>query len=92
MSEQAHLNLKSLRRMPVRTLAMLAWRNLWRQRKRTLVTLSSIAFGFAMAVFFIGIGDGSHNSMIRNAIKMGEGHITIQAPGYLEAPANHRFI
>jgi len=73
-------------------LFMLAWRNLWRHRRRTLITLSSIAFGFGLAVLFIGIGDGSHNSMIRNAIKMGEGHLTVQPSGYVESPANYKFI
>ena len=70
----------------------LAWRNLWRNRRRTLVTLSSIALGFGMAVFSIGLGDGSHNSMIRHAIHQGEGHITIQPVGYLESPANHKYL
>ncbi|MCL4746210.1 MAG: ABC transporter permease [Burkholderiaceae bacterium] len=79
-------------RLPVSTMLMLAWRNLWRHRRRTLVTLASIAFGFAFAVLMIGLGDGAHNSMIRNAIKLGEGHITIQPRGYLESPANHRYL
>jgi ABC-type lipoprotein release transport system permease subunit len=70
----------------------LAWRNLWRQRRRTLITLSTIAIGFGLAVFSIGIGDGSHNSMIRNAIKLGEGHLAVQPRGYLEAPANHKYL
>ncbi len=71
---------------------MLAWRNLWRHRKRTFITLSSIAIGFGLAVLSIGLGDGSHNSLIRNAIKLGEGHITVQPRGYLEAPANHKYL
>jgi len=71
---------------------MLAWRNLWRHRRRTLITLSSIGIGFGLAVLFIGIGDGTHNSMIRNAINLGEGHITVQPSGYLEAPANHKYL
>ena len=78
--------------LPLTTLFMLAWRNLWRHRRRTLITLTSIAIGFGLAVLFIGIGDGSHNSMIRNAIKLGEGHITVQPKGYLQAPANHKYI
>ncbi len=78
--------------MPFAVLFMLAWRNLWRHRRRTLITLSSIAIGFGLAVLSIGIGDGSHNSMVRNAIKLGEGHITVQPRGYLEAPANHVYI
>lgn len=78
--------------LPFLMLLNLAWRNLWRHRKRTLITLSSIAIGFGLAVLSIGIGDGSHNSMIRNAIKLGEGHLTVQARGYIEAPANHKYL
>ncbi len=78
--------------MPLSLLMKLAWRNLWRNRKRTVITLSSIAIGFGLAVFSIGIGDGSHNSMIRNAIKLGEGHLAVQPRGYLEAPANHKYL
>lgn len=79
-------------RLPLSILIMLAWRNLWRHRRRTVITLSSIGIGFGLAVLFIGIGDGSHNSMIRNAINLGEGHITVQPRGYLEAPANHKYL
>ncbi len=79
-------------RMPLGMLAKLAWRNLWRHRRRTIITLSSIGIGFGLAVFSIGIGDGSHNSMIRNAIKLGEGHLTVQPKGYLDAPANHKYL
>ncbi len=86
MSTQLHSKL------PLLALFSLAWRNIWRHRRRTVITLSSIAIGFGLAVLSIGIGDGSHNSMIRNAIKLGEGHITVQPLGYLEAPANHKYI
>ena len=78
--------------LPFLMLLRLAWRNLWRHRKRTVITLSSIAIGFGLAVLSIGIGDGSHNSLIRNAIKLGEGHLTIQPRGYIEAPANHKYL
>lgn len=77
---------------PFFMLLMLAWRNLWRHRKRTIITLSSIGIGFGLAVLSIGIGDASHNSLIRNAINLGEGHITVQARGYIEAPANHKYL
>ena len=86
------LNKNKKRKFSLKILLMLAWRNLWRNRKRTLVTLSSIAIGFGFGVFFIGINDGGHNSMIRNAIHLGEGHLTLQPKSYLEAPANHKFI
>ena len=78
--------------MSVFRLLMLAWRNLWRNRRRTIITLSTIALGFAMAVISIGLGDGAHNNMIRNGIRMGEGHLTIQPSGYQESPANYLFL
>jgi len=71
---------------------MLAWRNLWRHKRRTLITLSSIAIGFGLSVFSIGMQDSGHNNMVKNAIYMGDGHITLQHPEYLHAPANHRFL
>jgi len=78
--------------LPLGMLVMLSWRNIWRHRRRTLITLSSIAIGFALAVLMIGLNDGAHNSMIRNAIKLGEGHLTVQPRGYIEAPANHNYL
>jgi len=84
--------LKTHGHLPFWMLFMLAWRNLWRHRKRTIITLSSIAIGFGLAVLSIGIQDGHHNSLIRNAIKLGEGHLTVQPRGYIEAPANHKYL
>jgi putative ABC transport system permease protein len=78
--------------LPLAVLFVLAWRNLWRHRRRTLITLSSIAIGFGLSVLVIGLNDGGHNSMIRNAIRLGEGHITVQPRGYLEAPANYKYL
>lgn len=91
-TQQAHDQQIASQSLAWKMLITLAWRNLWRNRKRTVVTLLSIAVGFGLCVFFIGFGDGSHNSMIRNAIKLGEGHLTLQAQGYLAAPANHKYI
>lgn len=77
---------------PLSTLVLFAWRNLWRHRRRTIITLVSIALGFSLAVLSIGLQDGSHNSMVRNAISMGDGYLTIQPRGYLQSPSNHLFI
>ena len=79
-------------RLPFAVMLMLAWRNLWRHRRRTVITLTSIAVGFGLAVVMIGLNDGGHNNMIRNAIKLGEGHLTVQPRGYLESPANHHYL
>ncbi len=78
--------------LPLKMLFLLAWRNLWRHKKRTIITLISIAIGFGLSVFSIGMQDSGHHSMVKNAINMGDGHITLQQQDYLNSPANYRFI
>ena len=68
------------------SLARMAWRNLWRNRRRTLITLSSIAFGLLLAVLSTGLGDKSWTDLINLAARMSGGHVTLQHPGYLDAP------
>jgi len=72
--------------------ASMAWRNLWRNRRRTLVTLSSIAFGVMLAVLFTGLGDTTYGDMIDLAARMGGGHVTLQHREYLEAPSLKRTV
>lgn len=61
---------------------MLAWRNLWRHAARTLLTASGVALGLAFLLTMLGLGDGSHLQMIDAAVRMGSGHVLLQAPGY----------
>lgn len=68
-------------------LPTLAWRNIWRNRRRTLITLFSIAFGTLLAVLMTGIGDSSYAEMIDHAARLGGGHVIVQHPDYLELPA-----
>jgi ABC-type lipoprotein release transport system permease subunit len=60
----------------------LAWRNLWRNKRRTLITISSICFGLVLAIVFIGLGDGTYGTMIDSAARLGSGHVTLENPGY----------
>lgn len=73
--------------MNEKSLALMAWRNIWRHRRRTLITLFSIAFGMLLAILFTGIGDATYSEMIDLAAKMGSGHVTIQHSAYLETPS-----
>jgi ABC-type lipoprotein release transport system permease subunit len=70
----------------------MAWRNLWRNRRRTLLTLSSIAFGTMLAVLFTGMGDSNFSQMIDLAARMGGGHVTLQHPEYLDTPTLSRTV
>ena len=60
----------------------LAWRNLWRNKRRTFIAISSICFGLILALVFIGLGDGTYGTMIDSAARLGSGHLTLENPGY----------
>lgn len=65
----------------------LAWRNLWRRRRRTYITGFSIGFGIMLAVTFTGTADYTYSNMINSGADMGMGHITIEAQGYNQTPS-----
>ena len=68
-------------------LANIAWRNLWRQKRRTILTLISIAFGGFLAIMMTAMQDRSWADFIDTAARMGGGHVRIQHPEYLETPS-----
>lgn len=67
-------------------LPIVAWRNLWRHKRRTILTLLSIAFGIFLAVLFTAMQDRSFADFIDAAARMGSGHVTIQHSDYLDTP------
>ena len=66
---------------------VIAWRNLWRHRRRTLLTLASIIFGVFIAIMFTSMQDRNWNDMIDHAAMLGGGHVTIQHPEFRETPS-----
>jgi ABC-type lipoprotein release transport system permease subunit len=70
----------------------IAWRNLWRNRRRTALTLFSIAFGFLLAVLLTAMQDRNWADMIDLAARLGGGHVTVQNEGLLDAPTLSRTV
>lgn len=78
--------------MPGPNLLSMAWRNLWRQKRRTLLTLASIAFGGFLAVLMTAMQDRQFSDFIDNAAKLGAGHVTIQHPEFVDRPTLSRAV
>ncbi len=68
-------------------LARIAWRSIWRNKRRTLITVASIGLGLAIAIFFISLGEGMYAQMIDQVVRMQAGYITFEHPEYREAPS-----
>ncbi len=56
----------------------LAWRNIWRNRRRTLITVSSVLFAVVLSLFLESMSRGSYNHMIDITAQFHTGYIQIQ--------------
>ncbi len=59
-----------------------ALRNLRRQARRSALTAAAMVIGGALLIFSLSLGDGTHEDWIEAGVRMGSGHIALQAPGY----------
>lgn len=60
----------------------LAWRNLWRNRRRTIIAISSIVFSVLLASWMRSMQEGSYDSMIDNVVKFYSGYLQVQDTAY----------
>ncbi len=62
----------------------LAWRNLWRNRRRTLITLAAGCLGLMLAQGYTNLARGIWTQMINDGVRYGSGHVGLYAQGYKE--------
>jgi len=62
----------------------MAWRNIWRNPRRTILTVCAITFASVLLVFMLSFQFGSYETMINTSVKISTGHLQIQAEKYLE--------
>jgi putative ABC transport system permease protein len=62
----------------------MAWRNIWRNPRRTILTVCAITFATVLLVFMLSFQFGSYETMINTSVKISTGHLQIQAEKYQE--------
>lgn len=70
----------------------LCWKNVWRNRRRTLLSVSAIAFGVMALVAMRNYYDAFHEQIIQNVIQYQSGHLLLAAPGYQARSSQTLFI
>lgn len=65
----------------------MAWRNIWRNKRRTLITTASIFFALFFAVIMRAFQLGTYDHMINQAIESFTGYIQIQNKEFFYDPA-----
>ncbi len=67
-------------------LLSLAWKNIWRNKLRSLILIGAITFGLAGTIFFIGISQGFINSRNKKVIETQLSHIQIHSLNFSDVP------
>jgi putative ABC transport system permease protein len=60
----------------------MVWRNIWRNPRRSILTILAIVFATMLLVFMLSWQFGSYDTMINTAVKVHTGHVQVQAEGY----------
>jgi ABC-type lipoprotein release transport system permease subunit len=63
-------------------LLRLAWRNLWRNKRRTLITAASVFFAVLFALWMRSLQLGSYDLMVNNIVHAWSGYFQVHAKGY----------
>ena len=62
----------------------LAWRNIWRHRRRTVIIVLAMGLSLALMMFYDGLIDGFNQAIAQNAVRVLGGNVQVHADGYRE--------
>lgn len=68
----------------------IAFRNIFRQKRRTILTALAMIVGFTLSSVFIGWSDGAYSDIIEMFTKNRIGHIQVHQRGYLDKPSLYK--
>ena len=68
--------------MHMGTIIKIAWRNLWRNRRRTFITVASIFFGMLLSAYLTSMQEGSYDNIVDLVVKFYSGHIQVHNKEY----------
>ncbi len=65
-------------------LPLIAWKNIWRSKRRSLIMMTAVALGLWGGLVAVGIFSGMYDAMVNSAIDRDLGHIQVHAKGFRE--------
>ncbi len=73
-------------------LIIIAWRNIWRNRLRSIVVILSIAIGLWAGVFTMALVNGMTEQRTRGTIRTFVSHVQVHTPEYVADPDERYYI
>ena len=71
----------------LKIITLLAWRNLWRNHRRTIVMVSAISVGVWAMIFMTAMMRGMVNDMVREGIRSLPGQVQAHHPDFRDDPS-----
>ncbi|MFP4370377.1 MAG: ABC transporter permease [Bacteroidota bacterium] len=71
----------------MRLLIRIAWRNIFRNKRRSLLTIAAIAFAVFLSVWMRGLQLGTYQQNIKNYVGIFTGYMQIRPEGYTDKPS-----
>lgn len=71
---------------------LLAWRNIWRNTRRSVLTILAIVFATSLLIFMLSFQFGAYDDMINSSVRLSTGHLQVQARGYQDRPSMRKVI
>lgn len=60
----------------------LAWKNMWRNRNRTIITMAAVVFAVMLSVITSSLQDGIFGNLVKNVVSFYTGYIQVHKEGY----------
>lgn len=76
----------------LRIVTLLAWRNLWRNHRRTLIMLIAVTVGVWAMIFMTALMRGMIIDMVRDGVRVLPGHVQIHHPEFRDDPSVNNLI
>jgi ABC-type lipoprotein release transport system permease subunit len=73
--------------LPVAAMTTLAWRNLWRNHRRTVIMLLAIAIGVWAMIFMTALMRGMVDEMVKDGVRNLPGHVQIHHSLFRDDPS-----
>ncbi len=70
----------------------MAWRNIWRNRRRTLVTVGAMTLALTVLILYTGLVEGYLRAMERNMLDLELGDVQAHAGDYRDRPSIYTLI
>ena len=70
----------------------MAWRNIWRNRRRTIVTVAAMTLALFVMVIYTGLMQGLLDDMERSVVEVEIGDLQIHAVDYLDDPSIYALV